>query len=139
MHKKHTHFIKVLVTCFVILLAGVSQKSWAQEASLFSNVRSALKASSAKELAKHFNETIEININGEKDNYSSAHAEIYLKDFFKKYPSVDFEYVHQGSSKDGLKYAIGNYIYSDGSFRIILRVKKIEGKERIYVLDLYKE
>ena len=111
----------------------------AQNDALFKNVRSALKAGSSKELAKYFNETIELNVNGEAANYSSVHAEIYLKDFFKKYPPVDFEYAHQGSSSEGLKYAIGNYSYSGGSFRVLIRTKSFNGTYKIYIVDFLKE
>lgn len=130
------HFKYLLTLLMVIALSFGAQ---GQEDALFKNVRSALKAGSSKEFAKYFNETIELNVNGEAANYSNVHAEIYLKDFFKKYPPVDFEYAHQGSSSEGLKYAIGNYSFSGGSFRVLIRSKSFKGTYKIYIVDFLKE
>ena len=122
------------------MLFGVSSNlGFSQNESLFADVRSALKAGSSKELSKYFNDTIELNISGESGNYSNVHAEIYLKEFFKKYEPVSFEYAHQGSSSDGLKYAIGNYIHANGTFLVLIRAKKFNGKEKIYIIDFSKE
>ncbi|MBK6265671.1 DUF4783 domain-containing protein [Marivirga sp. S37H4] len=131
-------YLTKLICLFFFLGFSITQ-SYAQQSTLFSNVRSALKAGSSKELAKYFHETVELNINGESDNYSNAHAEIYLKDFFKKYEPVDFEYAHQGSSSEGLQYAIGNYSYSGGNFRVLIRTKKFSGTDKIYIIDFLKE
>lgn len=130
------HLIK-LICLLLFSVFFVTEEAKAQ--SLFSNVRSALKAGSSKELAKYFHETIELNINGESDNYSNVHAEIYLKDFFKKYEPVDFEYIHQGSSNEGLQYAIGSYSYSGGNFKLLIRTKSFNGVDKIYILDFVKE
>lgn len=130
--------LKNIILCAGLILMVSS--AYAQEDALFKNVRSALKAGSSKELAKYFNETIELNINGESANYSSVHAEIYLKDFFKKYEAIDFEYAHQGSSGKGtIKFAIGNYSYSGGSFRVLIRSKSFNNVHKIYVVDFIKE
>jgi len=127
---------KVIFTLGLLFTISVG---FSQDDALFKNVRSALKVGSSRELAKYFNETIELNINGESANYSSVHAEIYLKDFFKKYEPVDFEYAHQGSSSEGQKYAIGNYSFSGGSFRVLIRAKSFNGTYRIYIVDFLKE
>ena len=124
----------------IMMLFGVSSNlGFSQNETLFADVRSALKAGSSKELSKYFNDTIELNISGESGNYSNVHAEIYLKEFFKKYEPVSFEYAHQGSSSDGLKYAIGNYIHANGTFLVLIRAKKFNGKEKIYIIDFSKE
>jgi hypothetical protein len=125
---------------FFILLSSLSlSTSQAQNESLFADVRSALKAGSSKELSQHFHDNIEVNINGEVGNYSNVHAEIYLKEFFKKHEPISFEYAHQGSSNEGLKYAIGNYVHSEGAYLVLIRAKKIDGKEKIYIIDFSKE
>src|SRR5690554_4021022 len=105
-------FFLFLISCLTI------NTIQAQSHSLFSDVRAALKAGSSKELSKHFNDNIQLNINGEEGNYSNVHAEIYLKEFFKKHEPISFEYAHQGSSNGGLKYAIGNYVHAEGTFLV---------------------
>ncbi len=133
--KKHL----IRLVSLILIIGFFTSTTYAQQGNLFGNVRSALKAGSSKELAKYFHETVEVNINGENENYSNVHAEIYLKDFFKKYESVDFEYIHQGSSTEGLQYAIGTYSYSGGNFRVLIRTKKFAGVDKIYIIDFLKE
>ncbi|ADR22168.1 hypothetical protein MATR_01930 [Marivirga tractuosa] len=124
----------------IIIISGFClSNSHAQSESLFADVRSALKAGSSKELSQHFHDNIELNINGESGNYSNVHAEIYLKEFFKKHEPISFEYAHQGSSPEGLNYAIGNYVHSEGTYLVLIRAKKINGKEKIYIIDFSKE
>ncbi len=131
------HLIRLF--SLILILSYYTSPVHAQSENLYGNVRAALKAGSSKELAKYFHETVELNMNGENENYSSVHAEIYLKDFFKKYESVDFEYIHQGSSAEGLQYAIGTYSYSGGNFRVLIRTKKFAGADKIYIIDFLKE
>jgi len=126
-------FLIVLVSSFSLTLTH------AQDKSLFADVRSALKAGSSKELSQHFHDNVELNIKGETGNYSNVHAEIYLKEFFKKHEPISFEYAHQGSSNEGLKYAIGNYVHSEGTYLVLIRAKKIDGKEKIYIIDFSEE
>ncbi len=133
------HLNRLISLILFLFLGFFTSTSYAQKANLYGNVRSALKAGNSKELAKYFHETIELNINGETENFSKIHAEIYLKDFFKKYESVDFDYVHQGSYPDGLRFAIGSYTYSTGNFTIIIRSKKFSEEEKIYIMDIRKE
>ncbi|HET8859810.1 DUF4783 domain-containing protein [Marivirga sp.] len=112
---------------------------YAQDKSLFADVRLALKAGSSKELAQHFHDNIQLNIRDESANYSKVHAEIYLKEFFKKHEPISFEYVIQQSTNEGVKYAIGNYVHSEGTYLVLIRAKKIDGKEKIYIIDFSVE
>jgi len=130
----------VIKLLFFLMLSSFSFSDvHAQSESLFAEVRSALKAGSSKELSQHFHDDILLNINEESGNFSNVHAEIYLKEFFKKHEPISFEYAHQGSSNEGLKYAIGNYVHSEGTYLVLIRVKKIEGKEKIYIIDFSEE
>lgn len=106
---------------------------------IINNGKVSLKTGSSKELVKYFNDIVELSFDGEKSNYSKTQAEFVLKDFFKKYPPVDFQYIHQGSSKEGLKYAIGKYSYQGGSFRVYILIKQFNGNYLIDTLDFSKE
>lgn len=125
---------------FILLFSSlVIGRTYTQNESLFENIRLALKAGSAKELSQHFHDNIQLNIMGESGNYSKVHAEIYLKEFFKQHEPLRFEYVVQRSTKGDLKYAIGNYVHSEGTYLVLIRAKKIEDKEKIYIIDFSKE
>jgi len=59
-----------------------------------------------------------------------------LKEFFKKFPPVDYENVHLGKAKDGaLYYSIGNYIHSKGIFKVYTLIKQVDGIFLIDTLD----
>jgi len=122
----------------VIFVMLISTRSNAQS-EVINNVRAALKAGSSRELVKNFNNTIELNFDGEKSNYSRTQAEFVLRDFFKKYPPSDFEYIHQGASKQGLTYVIGKYSYDGGAFRVLLYIKKINDAYLVDFIDFSSE
>ncbi|MCK5102330.1 MAG: DUF4783 domain-containing protein [Cyclobacteriaceae bacterium] len=126
---------KVIRYCFLIgtfiFSISVSTESNAQS-EVINNVRAALKAGSSKELVKSFNTMVELNFEGEKSNYSRSQAELVLKEFFKKYPPTNFQYIHQGASKQGLTYVIGKYTFENGSFRVWILIKKFQ---EIYLVD----
>lgn len=109
------------------------------QSEVINNMRAALKAGSSKEFVKNFNNMVELNFEGEKSNYSKSQAELVLKEFFKKYPPVDFQYIHQGSSKQGLTYVIGKYTFENGSFRVWILIKKFDEDFLVDSIDFSRE
>jgi hypothetical protein len=129
--------VKIIIfTCLVTVVCGMKVKAQSVE---INNVRYAMKTGSSKELAKFLNDRVDLNIDWEQKNYSKVQAEFILKDFFQKNPPEDFQYIHQGASKEGLKYAIGKYSCSNGSFRILIRLKQVKGQYLVYAIDFTKE
>lgn len=124
-----------------MLLLVLTSYSWAQgdAKAQVSNIKTAIKAGSSKELVRFMADNVDINLNAQKTSYSRSQAEFVLKDFFKKYVVSDFQFVHQGESKDGHKYAIGTYKYEGGSFRVYLLLKSVKGTYLIDTLDFSKE
>lgn len=127
-----------LLLFLVMTATAVYQPTYAQS-EVINNVRSSIKAGSSKELSNYLGDMISLEIDGVQSNYSKTQAEYVLKDFFKKYPPNDFQYVHQGASEGGLKYAIGRYSYEGGSFRVVLRSKVVNGSYKVSSLDFTKE
>lgn len=133
---------KILTFVLILLMvSGFSQLSITTKAQgdVLNDVRAAIKMGSSKELVKHINTRVDLVIDGDQASYSRTQAEFVLKDFFKKYPPSDFEYIHKGASKDGLKYAIGKYSHKGGTFRVVLRSKKFKDKHKIYNLDFTRD
>ena len=114
-------------------LAAVAQ------AEIFTPMKDALKAGSAKELVKYLNQSVDINLDGNFSTYSKAQAEFVLRDFFKKHVVTDFNIVHTGASKGGLQFAIGRYVTSDESYNVLIRVKEVEGNNLIHEINFVKE
>lgn len=84
----------------------------------------ALKSGNATELAKYFDETVEITLPDKSDSYSKAQAQLIVKDFFANNAVKGFELKHKGTSLGGY-YAIGTLLTNTGNFRtnIFLKTK----------------
>jgi hypothetical protein len=105
------------------------------QSEVINGAKAALKSGDSRELAKYFNNSIELIVEAENvdmDKVSNTQAELILKTFFQKYPAKDFNYGHQGSSPEGLQYSTGTYESSSGSFLVYMVVKQFGGK---YLID----
>jgi hypothetical protein len=123
---------------FTIIFMLAWQLTWAQ-ADIFTPVRDAIKAGSAKEAVKSFNQSVDINLEGEIKTYSKAQSEFVLRDFFKKHPPTDFTIVHTGSSKGGLQYAIGNLKSNTETYSVLIRVKQEGNIYLVHEISFVKE
>ena len=103
------------------------------------STNAALRIGSAKELARYFNNMVELGFDGNKSSYSQTQAEFVLKDFFNKNTPTGFEIIHQGASKEGLRYAIGKYSHKGGSYRVYMLLKQNRGTYVIDTIDFTRE
>jgi len=129
---------KMVKSFFVAFLMILYLFGNAQE-DIFSKVETALRSGSSKELSKYLNQTVELNLEGEISSFSKMQAEYVLKDFFKRNPPDNFEIIHNGASKGGLRYAIGTYSCKRGSYRVWMRIKEFTGKLLVYEMNFVKE
>jgi hypothetical protein len=130
----------MIMRLLVLLLFFSTSLAFGQsQADVVNNVKASLKAGSSKELVRYFNEIVSLNVDGEKSNYSKTQAEIIMKDFFTANPPSSFEYIHQGNSKEGLLYTIGQYTHPNGTYRVYMLLKSFNGKYLVDTLDLTKE
>jgi hypothetical protein len=130
--------MKKRMAFLVTFLGLLSLNVWAQ-GDIFSPMKDALKAGSAKELVKYLNQSVDINMEGNVSTYSKAQAEFVFRDFFKKHPVSDFNIVHTGSSKGGLQFAIGRYLGTGESYNVLIRLKEVEGTNLIHEINFVKE
>ena len=125
--------------CLFVFLVGAGYAGNAQN-EVISGAKGALKGGSSSDLAKYFNNTIELIIesdNVEFDKVSNTQAELVLRTFFQKNPAKDFNYVHQGSSPEGLQYSTGTYQATTGSFQVYMLVKQFSGKYFISKIQIF--
>jgi hypothetical protein len=136
---KNIKFI-LFTSLFAFFAIMFSNQAFAQSGDeALNSVKGAIKAGSAKDVARYFNTAVEVGVNGDKASYSQAQAEFVLRDFFSKNPVSGFEYLHQGSSNEGQKYAIGKYTSKTGSYRVFVVVKQFGGSYKIDTIDFAKE
>ncbi|MCH7397888.1 DUF4783 domain-containing protein [Belliella sp. DSM 107340] len=130
---------KLLTAIFCLFFLGIfSLLTNAATSNENEVIFSSLKNGSSKDLAKFFENGIELNINGNQGEYSKNQAELVIRDFFKKYPPENFEIIHEGFSGDQIKHYIGTYTSLGESYRILLRGKQQEEEFRIYSLEIIK-
>ena len=112
---------------------------FAQGSNVVEQVKESIKAGSAKELAKYLNTSVDVTIDGKPDTYSKAQAEFVLRDFFKANPPSEFNIIHQGSSKGGQPFAIGQYKSGANTFRVWMKIKVAGNQSLVQEISFVKE
>lgn len=98
----------------------------------------ALKAGKADAVARFFHQSLELTIL-EKDYMASKNqATRIMENFFKEHPPTNFTISFEGT-KEKSKYAIGNLLTEDGSFRVNIFFINKDGKRLIYYMSIEKE
>ena len=130
---KKTLFLLILPLLWIMPSISMAQGD------IINEVKESIKAGSSKELAKYLNTSVDVTMNGEMGNYSKTQAEFILRDFFKENPPSSFTIVHQGASKGGLPYAIGQYLSGNNTYRVWMRIKNEGNKYLIHEISFIKE
>lgn len=123
----------------MIFVLGLSSSLSIAQTDDFELVSKIIKIGNAKDLVKQFHTTVELNIDGKEASYSKSQAEAVLKNFFSKNPPTAFTINHKGASKSGLPYAIGQYKNDLGNYRVLIRLKEVNGKNLINKISFFKE
>ena len=97
------------------------------------NIVNAMKSGNASEVAKYFDETVEITFSDKSTSYSKKQAEQALNDFFVNNPVSNFEVIHQSENGDS-QYCIGNLVTKKGTFRTTIYIKQHGQKQLIQEL-----
>lgn len=101
-------------------------------------VISAIDGGSSGDLAKYFDSSISLNINGQQGEYSKNQAELVVKDFFKKNPSMGFKVVYRSETNPSLSSFIGDYQSQQGPYKVFIKILQQAGNMRIYSLEFVK-
>lgn len=127
--------LKLILSVFLWLsfpdLGGKSENS-------IDPIVSAIGSGSSSELARFFDSSISMNVNGQQGEYSKNQAEIVLRDFFKKNPSRGFSLVFQNENPGSLSTYIGEYSSNQVMFKVFIKVSQSSNSFRIYSLDFVK-
>src|SRR5687768_1050127 len=102
-------------------------------------VKETIKAGSSKELSKYLFQTVDVTIEGKVQSYSKAQAEFVFRDFFRQHPPAEFNIIHQGSSKGGQPFAIGQYKSVDGTYRVFMKIKSVNRQQLLHEISFSKE
>ncbi len=103
----------------------------------FTEIINAIKSGNATEVAKYFDNTVEITFPQKSNSYSKNQAQLVLHDFFNENAVKNFQVIHQ-SENAGSEYCIGNLTTSNGVFRTTIYIKQVGAKELIQELRFEK-
>lgn len=98
----------------------------------------AFKVGNAEELARYFNNTIELIVLETEDVYSKIQAQQIIDNFFAEHFPKSFEFIHQGGKGES-KFAIGKLVTFNGTFRVTLLIKEKNEKPLIHQLRIETE
>jgi hypothetical protein len=132
---KSPRFIEVVV--FVLLTLQVFVAS--AQTDIINQVKETIKAGSAKELSRYLNQTVEVSIEDKVQSYSKVQAELVLRDFFRQHPISEFSIIHQGSSKNGQLFALGQFKSGPETFRVFIKFKSVSNEQMLDEIRFSRE
>lgn len=113
----------IVALCMVGLLYSFAQTSGLED------VVAAMKTGNASQVAKFFDNNIEINMPDKNNSYSKNQGELVLKDFFAVNGVKGFDVIHKGEN-GGSQFCIGNLITKGGSYRTTIYMKQ-KGNQQV--------
>ncbi|WP_075591217.1 DUF4783 domain-containing protein [Labilibacter marinus] len=99
---------------------------------------SATKQGNAVELAKHFNDKIELVLPQKSGVFSNAQAKLVLSDFFSRNKVNTFKIIHQGI-RESSSFAIGKYQSNTSTYRFYFLTKNKGSVTYIHQLRIEKQ
>ncbi|MBC7509937.1 MAG: DUF4783 domain-containing protein [Ferruginibacter sp.] len=87
------------------------------------DVIAAMKTGNALQVAKFFDNNVEISMPDKSNSYSKSQGELVLKDFFTTNMVKSFDVIHKGENA-GSQYCIGTLVTKGGSFRTTIFMKQ---------------
>jgi hypothetical protein len=112
---------------FTILSLGVILSSFTIFSSI-DEVITAMKTGNAADVARYFDNTVEINMPGKSNGYSKSQAELVLKDFFTSNGVKGFDVIHKGENS-GSQFCIGTLSTKNGNYRTTIFMKQRGDKQ----------
>jgi hypothetical protein len=130
---KLNRYLLSIVLVFAGFLAAFAQ------ADVIGQVKETIKAGSAKELSRYLNQTVDVTLEDGPQSYSKAQAEFVFRDFFKLHPPTEFSIIHQGTSKGGQTFGIGQYKTGTETYRVYMKVKSVDNQQLVHEISFAKE
>lgn len=130
-----TSIVSLIVSFFLFIQSPVME---IENGDSIETVISAIESGSSSDLAKYFDSSISLNVNGLQGDYSKNQAELVLKDFFKKNPSMGFSLVFRSENNPSLSSYIGDYQTGQGMFKVFIKVSQQASDFKIYSLEFVK-
>jgi hypothetical protein len=112
----------------LLLVSSVAMLSSFAQTGNIDGVIGALRSGNTTEMAKYFDESIELTLPDKSDSYSKAQATLILKDFFTNNGVKGFDVKHKGDQGGG-QFCIGTLQTQSGNFRTTVFMKMKSNRE----------
>lgn len=112
---------------FTLILASLTLLSFTIIVGI-DEVITALKTGNVSQIAKYFDNTVEIVLPSKSNSYSKSQAEVVLKDFFSNNVVRSFKPLHKGDNA-GSEFCIGTLQTSTASYRTTIYMKQKGDKQ----------
>ena len=109
--------LSILSLSLFILLSSFTYNSGIDD------IIAAMKTGNASQVAKFFDNNVEISMPDKSNSYSKSQGELVLKDFFTNNVVKSFDIIHKGENA-GSQYCIGTLVTKSGSFRTTIFMKQ---------------
>jgi len=123
LHENYTNMKQIftLLTISVLMTASTVFSS-------IDEVIAAMKTGNAAEVARFFDNTVEINMPDKSNSYSKSQAQLVLKDFFSTNGVKSFTVIHKGENS-GSQFCIGTLLTKSASYRTTIFMKQKGDKQ----------
>lgn len=110
----------------------------AKSQSIPREIVTATQNGNATDLAKFFNDKVEVILPSKSGVYSKEQAQFVMADFFTSNRPTSFQINHEGK-RDNSSYAICSYVSSKEKFRFYFLTKSIDNKTVIIQIRIDKQ
>jgi len=108
---------KLFLPVFLVLISSLFLFSQGA----FPQTTEAIRKGNAHELARHFDQQIDLTFSDVSNTYSSRQAEVILQKFFSKIEPSFFSHLQQGTSMaNNTRFVLGNLHSSNGVYKVYL-------------------
>ncbi len=121
-------FSSLFFSLFLLLPVFAQQKAGLDE------VVKALQSGNSAEVARYFDDNVDLTIPGKSDNFSKAQAQMVLRDFFNNNNVKGFELKHKGESPGG-HFCSGTLQTVGGNFRTNVFMKMRNNGEVVHEIQ----
>ncbi len=122
---------------FTLLTVGALLSSFTFFSSI-EEVITALKAGNATEIARFFDNTVEINMPDKSNSYSKSQGELVLRDFFSTNVVKSFTVNHKGENA-GSQFCIGTLVTKSGAYRTTVFMKLKGDKQLLQTITFERQ
>jgi Domain of unknown function (DUF4783) len=122
---------------FTLLTVGALLSSFTFFSSI-EEVITAMKAGSAADIARFFDNTVEINTPDKSNSYSKSQGELVLRDFFSTNVVKSFTVNHKGENS-GSQFCIGTLVTKSGTYRTTVFMKLKGDKQLLQTITFEKQ